>query len=228
MSRSARLFDLLQILRRHRRPASGQSLAEELGVSIRTLYRDIETLRGQGAPIEGEAGLGYVLRPGFVLPPLMFSENEVEAIVLGLRFVAKRGDDEMVASARDALAKIGAILPEELEPLLRQSGLMAGPGGSGDRARLSLIRKAIRASEKLRLDYVDLKGQASDRVVWPVAIAFFDEVEMLAAWCETRGAFRHFRFDRIREVAATGEKAPKPHRTLMAEWRRAQKLEHLL
>lgn len=111
MSRSERLLDLIQILRRHRRPVSGRTLAEEMGVSIRTLYRDIATLQGQGAPIEGEAGLGYVLKPGFMLPPLMFTDEEVEAIVLGSRWVAKQPDKRLAAAAADALSKIAAVLP---------------------------------------------------------------------------------------------------------------------
>ena len=114
MSRSARLFDLLQALRRRRRPVTAQALAGELGVSIRTMYRDIATLQGQGADIRGEAGLGYVLTPGFMLPPLMFSADEIEALVLGSRWVAGRGDARLSAAARDALAKVAAVLPDEL------------------------------------------------------------------------------------------------------------------
>ena len=111
MSRAQRLLDLLQLLHRHRRPVTGQSLADELGVSVRTLYRDIATLQAQGAHIEGEPGLGYVLRPGFLLPPLMFSEEELSALVLGMRWVADRGDGPLARAARDATAKIAAVLP---------------------------------------------------------------------------------------------------------------------
>src|SRR5262245_1253644 len=115
MSRSERLLHLIQTLRRRRRPVSGQALADELDGSSRTLYRDIATLQAQGAPIEGEAGLGYVLKPGFILPPLMFNENEVDAIVLGLGFVSKRGDADLSRAAADALARIEAVLPEPLK-----------------------------------------------------------------------------------------------------------------
>ncbi|MFJ5370897.1 helix-turn-helix transcriptional regulator, partial [Bosea sp. CER48] len=114
MSRAQRLLDLVQLLRRHRRPVSGRRLATELGVSIRTLYRDIVTLQGQGAPIEGEPGLGYVLKPGFMLPPLMFSEEEIEALVLGSRWVADRADGTLALAARDAMAKIVAVLPADM------------------------------------------------------------------------------------------------------------------
>ena len=127
MSRSERLLDLIQALRRHRRPVSGKALADELGVSIRTLYRDIATLQGQGAGIEGEPGLGYVLKPGFFLPPLMFGADEVDAVILGLRFVSQRGDDELARAAANVLAKIAAVLPPELEDSAATSGLLAGP-----------------------------------------------------------------------------------------------------
>jgi len=228
MSRSARLLDLIQTLRRHRRPVSGRALAEELGVSIRTLYRDIATLQGQGAPIEGEAGLGYVLKPGFLLPPLMFSEDEVDAVILGLRFVSRRGDDNLAMAAADVLAKIEAVLPPGMEDAAATSGMLAGPSASRETGPLSTIRRAIRAEQKLRLSYTDKKGRTTKRVVWPVSVGFFDVAEMLAAWCETRSDFRHFRLDRIASAEPTGERMPKRHRILLAEWRLAQGLDDLV
>ena len=128
MSRSERLFSLLQALRRFRRPVSGKALAQELGVSMRTLYRDIATLQAQGADIAGEPGVGYVLRPGFILPPLMFSEDEIEALVLGSRWVADRGDDLLGSAAQNAIAKIAAVLPAELRESLDAANLLPGPG----------------------------------------------------------------------------------------------------
>src|SRR6187200_43800 len=113
VSRAERLLELLQVLRRYRQPVAGQTLADELGVSVRTLYRDIATLQGQGAAIDGEAGLGYVLKPGFMLPPLMFSEEEIEALVLGSRWVADRADRALADAAANVLAKIGAVLPKD-------------------------------------------------------------------------------------------------------------------
>jgi predicted DNA-binding transcriptional regulator YafY len=228
MSRSERLLDLIQTLRRHRRPVSGRALADELGVSIRTLYRDIATLQGQGAPIEGEAGLGYVLKPGFMLPPLMFGEDEVDAVILGLRFVSRRGDDELARAAANVLAKIEAVLPPELGDAAATSGLLAGPSASREAGTLVTIRRAIRAEQKLRLSYTDKKGRATTRIVWPVSVGFFDAVEMLAAWCETRGDFRHFRLDRIASAEPAGERMPKRHRILLAEWRYAQGLTDLI
>src|SRR5438128_2305023 len=128
MSRSQRLLDLIQVLRRHRRPVSGAVLAEDVGVSLRTLYRDIETLKAQGAHIDGEAGIGYVLRPGFMLPPLMFIEEEIEALVLGSRWVHQRADQVLADAAANVLAKIGAVLPKDLRETLDDSGLHVAPG----------------------------------------------------------------------------------------------------
>src|SRR5260370_24544071 len=114
VARAERLLELIQVLRRHRFPVSGQAIADELGVSLRTVYRDIQTLVGQGAAIDGEAGIGFILRPGFVLPPLMFTDEEIEALVLGLRLVAQRTDETFRQAAVNALAKIAAVLPDDL------------------------------------------------------------------------------------------------------------------
>jgi len=227
MARSERLLDLLQALRRRRRPVSGQTLADELDVSIRTLYRDIATLQAQGAPIEGEAGLGYVLKPGFFLPPLMFGEEEVDAIILGLRFVSQRGDEDLERAAENALAKIEAALPPEMENAAAESALLAGPVKSGKPAQLKHIRDAIGREEKLYLAYTDKKGKATERLIWPIAIGFFEAAEVLAAWCETRRDFRHFRLDRIRSVTPVHERTPRRHRILLAEWRLSQELDEM-
>lgn len=218
MSRSARLLDLMQALRRRRRPVPAAVLAEELGVSLRTVYRDVSTLVAQGAPIEGEAGFGYVLKPGFFLPPLMLAEEEADAVLLGLRMVARRADGELAQHAENALAKIAAVLPPEVEELVRANGLLAGPAGAR-RPEIAAIRHAMQGEEKLRLSYVDKAGRASDRIVWPIALGFLDGAELLAAWCESRGDFRHFRLDRIGTVTPTGERLPKRRRILLADWR---------
>ena len=155
MTRSERLLALLQALRRRRRPVSGRVLADELGVSLRTLYRDIASLQGQGAEIEGEAGLGYVLKPGFWLPPLMLSGEEIEALVLGARWVGARTDEKLALAARDALAKISAVLPPGLRDDIETSTLIVAPGKASGAATLDLapIRAAIRAERKLALEY---------------------------------------------------------------------------
>jgi predicted DNA-binding transcriptional regulator YafY len=204
MSRSQRLLELIQILRRHRRPVSGQVLAAEIGVSLRTLYRDIATLQAQGASIEGEAGIGYILKPGFMLPPLMFSEDEIEALVLGSRWVAKRADPRLALAASNALAKIAAVLPADLREDLDSSTLLVGSSSTETPGvDLALVRAAIRAERKLSFAYTDAQGTASQRTVWPFALGFFEKVRMLVAWCETRQDFHHFRTERIADLVVT-------------------------
>ena len=124
MSRSTRLLDLIQLLRTYRRPVSGSALAQRMGISIRTLYRDIATLQAQGADIQGAPGFGYVLKPGFLMPPMMLSEEEIEALVLGARWVAARADDELKDAAQNALAKIAAVLPADLRHELETNSLL--------------------------------------------------------------------------------------------------------
>jgi predicted DNA-binding transcriptional regulator YafY len=203
---------------------SGAALAEEAGISLRTLYRDIDTLRAQGAHIEGEAGVGYVLRPGFMLPPLMFTEEEIEALVLGSRWVSERADAPLGNAARNALTKIAAVLPEDLKESLDGSNLLIGPGdpiAAGD-AELSAIRAAIRSEFKLDIAYADAQGSLTRRTVWPFALAFFDRVRVVVAFCELRQSFRSFRTDRIAELAPTAKRYPRRRQAMFREWK-AQK-----
>jgi predicted DNA-binding transcriptional regulator YafY len=220
MSRSERLFDLLHALRRHRRPVSGQVLAHQVGVSIRTLYRDIATLQAQGAEITGEPGVGYVLKPGFLLPPLMFSPEEIEALVLGTRWVAGRTDARLADAARSAMARIAAVLPAELRAELEQSALIVGlhPAAPVDTVAPELLRQAVRAERRLRIAYRDASGALSQRVVWPFAIAFFEPTRVLLAWCELRAGFRHFRTERIVEAELLGERYPRRGPALLKAW----------
>ena len=217
MSRSERLFDLLNALRRHRRPVSGRALADEMGVSLRTLYRDIASLQAQGAPIEGEPGVGYVLRPGFMLPPLMFTPEEIEALVLGSRWVAERADGRLKEAALSAVARIGAVLPPDLKDEMDSSSLYIVPGAPfpTDTVDPALLRKAIRTERRLTLCYRDEAGKASERVVWPFALAFFDRVRLLLAWCELRQDFRSFRTDRIVEAQMRQDRYPARRQALM-------------
>ena len=221
MSRAERLLDLIQLLRRHRYPVSGAALAAELGISLRTLYRDIGSLQAQGARIDGEAGLGYILRPGFTLPPLMFPEDEIEALVLGARWVAGRADTQLGHAARNALARIAAVLPADLRDDLDASALLVGPGetiASGD-VELALIRRAIRSERKLAITYRDLQETGTERTIWPFALAFFDRVRVVVAWCELRQAFRHFRADRIVALTPSETRYPRRRQALLKEWR---------
>jgi len=231
MSRAERLLDLMQVLRRHRQPVSGKSLAGELGVSLRTLYRDIATLQAQGAMIEGEPGVGYLLRAGFLLPPLMFTEEEVEALVLGSRWVVERGDSRLGGAARNALAKIAAVLPPDRREGLDGSALLVGPGepiaggdnkvSAGD-TELAAIRGAIRGERKLEIVYRDRDGSESRRTVWPFALGFFDRVRVMVAWCELRQSFRHFRTDRILALTASETRYPRRRQAMLKEWRAAE------
>ena len=220
MSRSERLFELLQALRRRHRPVTGKMLADELGVSIRTLYRDIASLQAQGAVIEGASGLGYVLRPGFLLPPLMFSEEEIEALVLGSRWVAERADGRLADAARDALAKIAAVLPATLRDALDASSLLVGPGASlAGGVDLAIVRKAISRERKLAIAYRDRTGAATERIIWPFAMGFFDAAQVVVAWCELRRDFRHFRTDRIADLRPLDHRYPRRRQALLKEWR---------
>jgi predicted DNA-binding transcriptional regulator YafY len=224
MSRAARLIDLVQVLRRHRRPVTGAVIAAELGVSLRTLYRDVATLQAQGAPIDGEAGVGYVLRPGFLLPPLMFGDEEIEALALGARWVAENGDARLARAARDAVARIEAVLPADLRDRFDDAGLWIGPGKARppEPVDADLLRRAIREEKKLDLDYADACGATSRRTVWPIALAFFEQVRILVAWCELRQGFRHFRVDRMSDARLLDTRYPRRRRTLVKDWRVAQ------
>ena len=228
MSRAQRLLDLIQILRRHRHPVSGHVLAQELGVSIRTLYRDIAILNAQGAEIDGEPGLGYVLRPGFMLPPLMFSEDEIEALVLGSRWVADRGDERLGAAARNALAKIAAVLPPDLRDALDASPLLVPPSSMMPRplVDLAVMRKAIRTERKVAITYRDVNGIESKRTIWPFALAFFECVRVVVAFCELRSSFRHFRADRIIDLDVTEQRYPRRRQVLLKEWRETESEAH--
>lgn len=221
MSRAARLLDLLQSLRNRRQPVTGPELARELGVSIRTLYRDIATLQAQGADIQGEPGLGYVLRPGFTLPPLMFSADEIEAIVLGSRWVATRADDERLsASARQAMSKILAVLPDELRERAEATNLLvARIGLEPAQVDAGQIRLAIRDERKVSIRYGNTGGVATERVIWPFMIGFFEKVRIVAAWCEMRQDFRSFRVDRISRLAVLDERYPRRRAVMLKEWR---------
>ena len=224
MSRAQRLLQLIQLLRGYRFPVAGAQLASSLGISLRTLYRDLGTLKEQGACIEGEPGLGYVLRPGFVLPPMMFSAEEIESLVLGSRWVVQRGDERLSASAQTALEKIAAVLPDDLRHLLDTSGLLVGPAASVRAGELLLpqIRLAIRSGQILEIQYRDLKETKSCRRIWPFALGYFDHVRVVVAWCELRQGFRHFRTDRIENLKDVQERYPRRRQSLLKEWKEMQ------
>ena len=224
MTRTERLLSLIQLLRRHRRPVTGREVADEMGVSLRTVYRDIATLIAQGAPIDGAAGLGFILRPGFLLPPLMFRDEEIEALVLGSRWVSQLPDEMLASAARDALAKIHSVLPAALRERAEYSGLFPVPRDAvlRDAVDGSVLRRAIRDNRKLRLIYCDTNGLRTTRVVWPLAVGFHERLRMLVAWCELRSAFRHFRTDRIESAEILEQALPRGRQELLREWRRSE------
>ncbi|MDB5807028.1 MAG: YafY family transcriptional regulator [Betaproteobacteria bacterium] len=228
MSRTARLFTLLDALRAHRRPVAAEQLAQDLGVSVRTIYRDMQTLAGLGAPIAGEAGVGYVLTPGFFLPPLMFDADELEALVLGARWVRGQGDEALAQAADRALAKIATASPKDMREAMANTGLWThsttGSAGSMRAGLLKMLREAIRHEHKLALAYTDEQGRTSERTVWPIGLAFFERTRMVIAWCELRADFRHFRTDRIAQCECGGERYPQRRAALVKAWRREQEI----
>jgi predicted DNA-binding transcriptional regulator YafY len=221
MTRTGRLFQLMDALRGNRRPITAAQLAGQLGVSERTIYRDIQTLAQLGAPVEGSAGVGYLLRSGFFLPPLMFDADELEALVLGARWVRHQGDAALSAAADRALAKIATATPRDLRDHMAETSLWVpvGPQPSQPDPFVKPAREAIRLQCKLRIAYRDEKDAASSRVVWPFALAYFQERRVMAAWCELRDAIRHFRVDRIVEAELSSERYPSPRHALMKQWR---------
>ncbi len=220
MSRSERLLALLQSLRRRRRPVTGRVLADELGVSLRTLYRDIASLQGQGAEIEGEAGLGYVLRPGFWLPPLMLSGEEIEALVLGARWVGARTDEKLAPQHATRSPRSPLSCPRVCVTTSSASTLLV-PGKTSNEAapNLAPIRAAIRAERKLALAYCDAQGAVTERTIWPFGVGYFDEARVVMAWCELRQGFRHFRADRIASCQTLEARYPLGRRRLLKDWR---------
>jgi predicted DNA-binding transcriptional regulator YafY len=215
--RADRLFQIIQLLRGRRRAITARQLAEELEISERTVYRDVRDLMASGTPIEGEAGVGYTLRSGYDLPPLMFDEEEIEALVLGARVAAAFGDPDLARAASSALSKVESVLPKKLKPRLNESALFAMSLGSlrSSRDALQTVRAAMTAKEKLRVHYVRFDGEASERVVWPLGAFFWGQSWTLTAWCELRDGFRNFRLDRIQNIERAGEPfTDQPGRTL--------------
>lgn len=227
MSRAERLLSLMELLRGRRVPVAGAELARELGISLRTLYRDIATLQGQGADIEGEAGLGYILRPGFTLPPLMFSADEIEALVLGSRWVARRAaDDRLGNAAKSALDRIAAVLPEPLRDIVDNATLLVADGELVPAVvDFAMIRETIRTEHKLAITYRTAIGDETERVVWPFAIGFMDAVRIIVTWCELRQDLRSFRLDRIARAERLPERYPRRRAALLAEWLEREKIK---
>ena len=220
MRRTDRLFDIIQTLRSATRPVTAAKLAAELEVTVRTVYRDVATLQARRVPIEGAAGIGYVLRQGFDLPPLMFTADEIDAIAVGARLVRRLRDPGLQDAADSVLAKITTILPDALRrgvasaPFWISDGSAAMPEGID----LADVRRAIRETRKMRISYADVAGRQSHRTIWPIAMAYYVDVTVLGAWCELRSDYRHFRVERIRTSTILDATFPTDGGKLMAGW----------
>lgn len=224
MNRTERLLNLLQILRSCRYPVTGKRLAEQLRISLRTLYRDIATLQTQGAEITGEAGIGYVLKPTFFLPPLMFTQTEMESLLLGTRWVIQYGDAPLSKSASEALNKILDVMPNTLRNGANTFALRVGPPASESMAKedLSTLREAIAHQNKIRLTYTSKDGNKSQSIIHPFTIGYFTEGRILVGWCEEQKDYRHFKTDRIISFEIMDEHYLRPRDHLFREWQTAQ------
>lgn len=225
MRRTERLFGIIQTLRSARRPVTGQALAEEFEISLRTLYRDMAELIAQRVPVRGEAGTGYVIGSDFDMPPLMLTVDELEAAVLGAAWVAQRGDDALARGARDLVAKLSVAVPDHLRTVILDGTLkpMSFQPREVDGFDVSDIRAAIRDRKKVAIQYSDGDGTPSERIIWPIMIGYTEEIRIVAAHCELRNNFRHFRTDRMRSGTVLVERIPEPMGTLRKRWEQSQR-----
>jgi predicted DNA-binding transcriptional regulator YafY len=217
MRRADRLFQIVQLLRQRRSATTSAHLARRLGVSERTIYRDVRDLILAGTPIDGEAGVGYRLRPGFDLPPLMFDRDEIQALVLGARIVRQFGDAALARSSASILTKVAAVVPKDLAPLIDETRLFvpAIVGGGRSAEALAVAREAVVARRKIRMAYADAAGGGTERTVRPLGIFFWGRTWTLSAWCELRQDFRSFRLDRVHRPAMLDDTfVDEPGRTL--------------
>jgi len=199
MRRADRLFDIIQSLRTATHPVTAAALAERLEVTVRTIYRDIAALQGSRVPIEGAPGLGYVLRRGFDLPPLMFTAEEADAIAVGVRLLRRLRDAKLERAAESVLAKLTVVVPAPLQSHLVSAPVYVSDGSTPtpDGIDPADLRQAIHQARKVAITYIDENGRRTRRTIRPVAMAYYVDVTLLGAWCELRNDFRNFRVDRI-------------------------------
>lgn len=217
MRRADRLFRIVEYLKARREAVTADELAAEMQIGVRTIYRDVADLRTSGVPIVGEAGVGYLLRREYVLRPLMFDVEELEALALGAQIVDSWGDTELARSARQAMDKITAVLPDDLaaDAVQRAAYACASRKKTDLLVDLSALRHAIRSRHWIEMDYTSESGTTSSRKVRPLCVVFIAPVWLLAAWCELRQDFREFRVDRIQKMTVRAEQFPnEPGRTL--------------
>jgi len=221
MRSANRLFQIIQILRRTSRPTTAAAIAAEIEVSRRTVYRDIAELIGQRVPIQGEAGLGYLLADDYEMPPLALTPEEAEALALGAQWVAQHPDPALARLAQDALSKIRFVLPEGSRLVLEDPtlGLRPVDTASQERPDTTPMRDALRRGRVMAFTYRSLEGKLSQRSVWPILLGYDEAHCLLIAWCEQRGAIRHFRAERMSEVRVLERKPSRPRRELLRIWR---------
>jgi predicted DNA-binding transcriptional regulator YafY len=220
MRRSDRLFDIIQRLRTARGPLTAAAIAAELEVTPRTVYRDIAALQASRVPIEGAAGLGYVLRRGYDLPPLMFTADELEAVLVGMRLLRRTRDTGLEAAAESVLSKLASILPGPMRAQLDAPPFLVSDGGMPEPQAIGLaaLRLAIREARKLRIGYRDGSGSSSERVIRPVALEYYVEATLICGWCELRNDYRHFRADRIVTAAVLEDSFAEQRERLLSGW----------
>jgi len=221
MRRGDRLFELIQVLRRAKRPLTADAIAQQLETSKRTVYRDITALIGQRVPIRGEAGVGYVLDRGYDLPPLMLTPDEIEAVVLGSAWVTANADPALARAATNVLAKVSQMLPNGMRDIIDDPGVGIPPKRGkplGEPVDVGRLRLWSRQGRKLALKYSDETGVVSERVVWPFMIGYGLDSQVLVAWCELRRDFRYFRIDRLAAVQYLEEHFPEPRAALRRRW----------
>jgi predicted DNA-binding transcriptional regulator YafY len=231
MRRADRLFDIIRMLRTATHPVTAAMLADGLEVTVRTGYRDVATLQARRIPIEGAAGIGYILKRGFDLPPLMFTPEEAEAIAVGVRMLRRTGDPGLQKAAESVLSKVTLVVPDALGDYLNAAPFYVSSTGASVPARADLpavIRSAIRDRHKMRIDYGDLEGRRTVRTIQPFAVAivyyinafavaYYVEATLICAWCELRSGVRHFRTDRVVSAEVLDESFTLPE-PVIAEW----------
>ena len=220
MRRTSRLFEIIQLLRNQTKPITAEQLAITLEVSTRTVYRDIATLQAMRTPIDGEAGVGYLMRSGYDLPPLNFDIEEIEAIVVGLSLLARTGDAGLNKAASRVSIKI-----DDLRENIHNLHVSDWGAVSPTQIDMSELRQAIRHREKLIIRYEDENQHKSQRVILPIAMVYFIEVVVLAAWCELRADFRHFRVDRIQHCTFTHDSFKGQAKQLREKWQASKRLK---
>jgi predicted DNA-binding transcriptional regulator YafY len=216
LRRGDRLFEIIQLLRNAKRPLTAAQLAAALEVNVRTVYRDIAALQARRVPIDGATGIGYVLRD-FDLPPLMFTADEIEAITVGVRLVRRTGDTGLQRAAEAVLSKVQSVLPDRLRQHMGAAPFLVSDVGARA-VDISCVREAIRERRKLRIVYADQQERRTSRVIRPIAVAYFVEVTVIAAWCELRSDYRHFRADRIDELTVLAESFSDNGGELLQGW----------